>query len=259
MTSLVTLQLSSNSLGGSLPTTIGSLKRLKVLGIDNNRLTGTVPSQICNLPHDMGTLAINANFFLCAPACLTTVNYAALKKDVTCVLCGSSTADGNVLCDFYNTMPTTGQTLLTGWCAKSVDGSGSFVTDPCSTSPGWLGVTCQTVGGMVRITSLKLQSLALGGSLPPSIGGLNALTYLQLTGDSISGSLPTTIGLLTALQTLNLYGNSIAGTLPTDIGLLTALQTLSLYANAQLVQQFDCGFLANYDRPAQSLENADLF
>jgi hypothetical protein len=146
-------------------------------------------------------------------------------------LCGSSTADGNVLCDFYNTMPTTGQTKLTNWCAKNVDGSGSFVTDPCSNSPGWLGVTCQTVGGMVRITGLKLENLALGGSLPPSIGGLNALTFLQLTGDSISGSLPSTIGLLTALQTLSLYSNWIAGSLPSTIGLLTALQTLTLSDN----------------------------
>ncbi len=41
--------LDSNLLTGSLPNTIGKLKNLEVLFLDNNQIEGTIPTEFCGL------------------------------------------------------------------------------------------------------------------------------------------------------------------------------------------------------------------
>ena len=151
-------------------------------------------------------------------------------------LAASETGDGDVLCDWYNTMPAAGKAAATNWCgAKS--GAGSYVNGPCTGTAGaWLGVTCAVVGGASRVTKLfmilGLGSSGLGGSLPTSIGGLDALTYLELGFNALTGSIPSSLGGLTRLTYLDLFGNSLSGSIPSSLGGLTGLTALWLYGNS---------------------------
>ena len=83
----------------------------------------------------------------------------------------------------------------------------------------WSGVTC-TNGA---VTSLKLTSLGLSGSIPSSISLLTGLTSLDLSSNAIRGPIPTALVLLTNLNTLMLTNNRITGTIPEG---LTSLQNL---------------------------------
>lgn len=43
------LSLYNNTLRGQVPSSLGNLLRLSILNVDRNDLTGSVPSQVCNL------------------------------------------------------------------------------------------------------------------------------------------------------------------------------------------------------------------
>ncbi len=70
-TKLAELYLGTNSLGDSIPGTLGALSNtLMVLSLDNNRLTGRVPQELCKLTKTMTlTLGYNALDLTPAPDC----------------------------------------------------------------------------------------------------------------------------------------------------------------------------------------------
>ncbi|GLJ34404.1 hypothetical protein SUGI_0691680 [Cryptomeria japonica] len=99
-------------------------------------------------------------------------------------------------------------------------------TDPCDSQ--WDGVNC-TDG---RITSLKLSSMGLEGTLPNDIGSLTALDTLDLSYNTgLTGRLPSTIGNLASLRILMAIGCSFNGQLPPELGNLTSLSFLALNSN----------------------------
>ncbi|KAF0925389.1 hypothetical protein E2562_016641 [Oryza meyeriana var. granulata] len=98
--------------------------------------------------------------------------------------------------------------------------------DPCG--GGWDGIMC-TNG---RVTSLRLSSVGLQGTLSSSIGQLSQLVYLDLSFNiNLGGPLPAEIGNLVQLTTLILAGCSFNGKIPTEIGNLRQLWFLALNSN----------------------------
>uniref|UniRef100_A0A0D3G948 non-specific serine/threonine protein kinase n=1 Tax=Oryza barthii TaxID=65489 RepID=A0A0D3G948_9ORYZ len=98
--------------------------------------------------------------------------------------------------------------------------------DPCG--GGWDGIMC-TNG---RVTTLRLSSVSLQGTLSSSIGQLGQLTYLDLSFNiNLGGPLPAEIGNLGELTTLILAGCSFTGNIPIAIGNLRKLGFLALNSN----------------------------
>lgn len=159
-----------------------------------------------------------------------------------------TTSDGDILCDFYNTMPAAGKAKLTNWCgAKS---GNNYVNGPCTGNGGrWLGVTCAVVGGVNRVASLDTKTpgvSALGGSLPTSFGALNALTRVDLGGNSISGSIPSSVGGLTGLTYLALSSNALTGSIPSSFCSLKTTIDLYVHTNPGLTCYPSC--LSSYSK-----------
>ncbi len=75
---------------------------------------------------------------------------------------------------------------------------------------------------MGSLTSLRLESNNLNGSIPPAMGSLASLNALILSDNVLTGSIPPELGNLANLITLRLEGNSLGG----DVGLLTNLGNL---------------------------------
>uniref|UniRef100_A0A0E0L3Z8 non-specific serine/threonine protein kinase n=1 Tax=Oryza punctata TaxID=4537 RepID=A0A0E0L3Z8_ORYPU len=98
--------------------------------------------------------------------------------------------------------------------------------DPCG--GGWDGIMCANG----RVTSLRLSSVSLQGTLSSSIGQLSQLMYLDLSFNSnLGGPLPAEIGNLGELTTLILAGCSFTGNIPIAIGNLRKLWFLALNSN----------------------------
>ncbi|BAT09876.1 Os10g0145800 [Oryza sativa Japonica Group] len=90
--------------------------------------------------------------------------------------------------------------------------------DPCGDK--WIGIIC--TGN--RVTSIRLSSFGLSGTLSGDIQSLSELQYLDLSyNKNLRGPLPSTIGTLSKLQNLILVGCSFTGEIPKEIGQLSNL------------------------------------
>ena len=129
-------------------------------------------------------------------------------------------------------------TIQPGSCVITWD----FSLDPCdhlfSDEAFSCGINCEKEGeaaekeGLLRITSVKLDSFGYGGSLSPSIGNLTFLQYLQVSGNNLSGPIPEAVSHLAQLSFLDLSHNAFSGSIPGPIfGSLTSLRSLNLAGN----------------------------
>jgi LPXTG-site transpeptidase (sortase) family protein len=100
---------------------------------------------------------------------------------------------------------------------------------PCT----WMGVSC-TNG---RVTTLAVDQIKSGASIPVEIGDLSMLEYLRINANAnLSGSIPNSIGNLTNLVELEISSSSLknsnlSGPIPSSIGNLTHLTSLTLRYN----------------------------
>ncbi|CAL1374737.1 unnamed protein product [Linum trigynum] len=99
----------------------------------------------------------------------------------------------------------------------------------------WPGVVCGS--GDQRVTALRLDGLALGGSISPSIGNLTYLSEIQLASNSLkgicqfSGELPSTLSNMSSLEVLDAGTNYLTGRVPDNLGVLKNLNWLSVEDN----------------------------
>jgi Leucine-rich repeat (LRR) protein len=104
--------------------------------------------------------------------------------------------------------------------------SWSSASDPCN--GGWDGVTCSNG----RVTSLRLSSVNIQGTLSDSIGQLSQLVYLDVSFNiGLGGPMPASIGSLSELSILILAGCSFTGSIPQELGNLKQLTFLALNSN----------------------------
>ncbi|CAN6326117.1 unnamed protein product [Urochloa humidicola] len=113
--------------------------------------------------------------------------------------------------------------IADNWKSKPSNWNGN---DPCRDK--WIGIIC--TGN--RVTSVRLSSFGLSGTLSGDIQSLSELVYLDLSyNKDLGGSLPSSIGSLSNLQNLILVGCSFTGEIPTELGQLSKLVFLSLNSN----------------------------
>ncbi|KAK1584244.1 hypothetical protein Q3G72_031156 [Acer saccharum] len=100
-------------------------------------------------------------------------------------------------------------------------------SDPCGDQ--WEGIECTRS----RVTTIRLSSMGLTGSLSGDITSLSELLTLDLSNNKdLKGSLPSSIGDLKKLKNLILVGCNLFGPIPDSIGSLQQLVFLSLNSNS---------------------------
>jgi Leucine-rich repeat (LRR) protein len=176
------LDLDYNGLSGTLPTEIGNLPYLDYFDVNDNYngLIGGIPSQIGNL---------------------TLLKFCGLGDD-----------------EFSGSIPSTigNLTQLEYLYLHDNDLSGPIPS---------------TIGNLTKLLHLHMDDNRFSGGIPPEIGNLTSLEYFDANESKISGSLPSTMGNLTSLQHLNLCGNQLSGSIPAQMGNLTSLVYLDLESN----------------------------
>ncbi|XP_068306679.1 LRR receptor-like serine/threonine-protein kinase FEI 2 [Pyrus communis] len=96
---------------------------------------------------------------------------------------------------------------------------------PCK----WTGITCHPQE--LRVISINLPYMQLGGTISPSIGKLSRLQRLALHQNSLHGNIPNEITNCAELRALYLRANYLQGGIPSDIGNLSYLTILDLSSN----------------------------
>ena len=208
------LDLSNNSLNGSLPAALSSLSDLKVLNVSENPgLTGPLPQSFKSF--NLETLSLDGTG-LCVPADSSFQLWLQGIPEVSGQTdCSSVNPDREVLVTLYNKTNGSNWTKNSNWLS----------TEPLD---NWHGVTTDGSG---RVTELILQSNNLLGTVPGELGQLNELQILRLGFNELSGSIPPELGNLVNLHTLEIPFCWLSGTIPPELGRLTRLETLSLGGN----------------------------
>ncbi|KAK1601374.1 hypothetical protein QYE76_037637 [Lolium multiflorum] len=207
LTGLLRLDLSCNSLSGSLPLELMQSSSIIVLDVSFNRLTGSLSDLPSSAPvQPLQVLNISSNLFT---GRFPITTWEVMKSLVT-----------------LN--------------ASTNSFTGEIPTMPCASAPSFAVLELsfnQFSGnippGLSNCSVLKLLNAGynnLSGTLPDELFKVNSLEHLSLPSNWLEGALNGIIN-LTNLVTLDLGVNELSGNIPDSIGELKRLEELHLELN----------------------------
>ncbi|KAL9229082.1 hypothetical protein vseg_004594 [Gypsophila vaccaria] len=201
--SLFRLRAGGNSLTGTLwPIKFDKLQKLQYLELQNNRLNGTIPSELGSC-HKLSLLNLGGNRF----SGELPRELGDLKQ-----LMGLSLQQNNFVGPIPHeiTQLTSLLTLNISWNSLS-------------------GLIPPSISNLANLTFLHLQGNSLTGSVPVSIGSMNNLIELQLGKNYLSGKIAAVPQKLQF--SLNLSHNLFDEPIPHVLSQLSILQVLDLSYN----------------------------
>ena len=201
---VTSIDLGGNGVHGTLPSQLASLAQLKVLNIDESRLSGTLPAKV-------GSLSKLETILLASNPKLSGTLSASVSEKLSVLDLSLTKLSGTI----------SGLTRLSALQRLQLDH-----TQLSGTVPSQLGTLRSAQAIYVHASS------RLSGSLPTELGSLgHSLWFTSFASTRISGTIPTEIGLLTHLRSLWLVKAGLSGTLPPTLGLLKELRELEVHGN----------------------------
>lgn len=216
-TTLSVLNLSSNSLSGSLPTSLKTcvmldLSRnmisgdisvmhnweanLEIIDLSSNNLSGNLP----NLTSEFNRLSMfnlrNNSLVGPLPSLLET------SPRLVTVDISLNQLNGHIPASFFASMTLTNLNL-----------SGNGFTGPIPFQVSHVSELL-VLPSYPPMESLDLSSNFLSGVLPSDIGNMGRLKLLNLANNDLSGDLPAELNKLSVLEDLDLSGNKFRGKIP---------------------------------------------
>ncbi|XP_037483182.1 probable LRR receptor-like serine/threonine-protein kinase At3g47570 [Triticum dicoccoides] len=228
LNSLVQLDLWNNKLSGSVPEEIGELRSLQTLMLAGNRLSG-------NIPLSLGTAAslrsVNlANNSLSGAIPDSLANSSSLSE----IILSRNNLSGGIPANLFNSSKLAAVDL------RSNALSGAIPHFQKTSALQFLDLTGNSLSGTIpaslgnasSLRSLLLAQNKLAGSIPETIGQIPNLKRVDLSNNMFSGYVPATLYNVSSLTFFSLGSNKFTGQLPYDIGhSLPNLETLAMGLN----------------------------
>ena len=220
LTNLMSLQLNSLGLSGSIPNLVG-LSRLTFLSLTGNLFVGSLPYFVSTVSSmSLSGPYLNNN-------CDLATSDPTLKSQVGGLpgLCTNDrdiiAAEGQTICAIAQALSNVQTVFTTTYVQTSPKGPANsacfydvskplYQPDWCSTDY-WSGIDCLNN----KVTSLQIyaSSFIKPSKFPTAIGNLGNLMSLTLVSAGLSGSIPNFTG-LKRLTSLYLYSNMLTGVVP---------------------------------------------
>ncbi|PKU85127.1 putative inactive receptor kinase [Dendrobium catenatum] len=196
-TTIKSLNLSSNSLTGHLPSSLGSCT---VLDLSKNMLSGNLVV-MQNWDYKLEVIKLSSNM-------LAGSLPSALGKypKLSIVDLSLNQLTGSVLPSFFTSLTLTSLNLSGNQFNGSIPLQASQLTESILMTNN-------------HLQSLDLSNNSLSGSLPPEISTMTSLNILILGKNSLSGKLPIEVNNLHELEVLDLSLNHFIGAIPDMIQL----------------------------------------
>ncbi|MCO5586820.1 hypothetical protein L7F22_040764 [Adiantum nelumboides] len=201
--SLQTLNLSSNSLSGDIPSEFTALSRLQLLDLSSNNLSGEL-SVLANL-ESLQVINLTRNGFSGKVPSFT--NLSSLLR-------------------FWASKNSLIGEVPSHMCQNSrhvemLDLSDNHLSGPLA----------EGLGVCSELQVLNLGTNRLQGQIPLDIYNLSALTRLSLENNNFTGILDEAVGNLVNLQYLMLGQNNLSGALPQNLSACTKVKVFSAFDN----------------------------
>lgn len=227
--SLVQLHLDDNHLFGGIPPNISNLLNLTLLNLSSNSLNGTIPKELCQMAK-LERLYLSDNSLSGEiPLCFGNISQLGLLD----------LSKNNL----SNSIPDT-FTNLSQLRKLLVNNNRLVGTIPMSLAQcvnlEVLDLSHNQISGSIptdfaRLSTLKLYLNIsynhLHGPLPSELSKMNMVLAMDLSSNNFSGQVPAQLGSCIALELLNLSGNALEGPLPDSIGRLPFLETFDVSKN----------------------------
>ncbi|XP_022977566.1 systemin receptor SR160-like [Cucurbita maxima] len=253
--SLVQLDLSSNSLIESLPSAMGSCSSLETLDISKNNLSGELPIAVFAKMSSLKKLSVSDNKFFGvlsdSLSHLFTLNSLDLSSNnfSGSIPAGLCEDPNNSLKELFlqNNWFTGGIPASISNCSQlvSLDLSFNFLSGTIPSSLGslsklknlimWLnqleGEIPSDFSNFQGLENLILDFNELTGTIPSGLSNCTNLNWISLSNNRLSGEIPAWIGRLPSLAILKLSNNSFYGRIPPELGDCRSLIWLDLNTN----------------------------
>ncbi|KAL6127750.1 hypothetical protein ACLB2K_071113 [Fragaria x ananassa] len=245
---LVNLLINNNMLSGRVPTSLSRLTNLTTLDLSGNMLSGSIPPEFGDSPKLQGLYLGNNQLTSTIPESLGRLG-SLVKLNLT-----GNKLSGAVPASFGNLKGLTHLDLSSNklddelfsnsmaWRIETVNLSHNFLT----------GELPLSLGNLSYLTYLDLHANLFKGMIPPDLGNLVQLEYLDVSSNRLSGHTPEQVCNLTSLVYLNLAENGLEGTIPRS-GICRDLSKISIVGNKKL-----CGRSASFDCRVKSLDKSAL-
>ncbi|GKV31577.1 hypothetical protein SLEP1_g40255 [Rubroshorea leprosula] len=238
LTELQTLDLSYNKLlTGSLPESIGNLKKLIHLNLVGCGFTGPIPDTIGNLQH-LAILSLNSNYFEGQiPPSIGNLSKLYWLDLADNQLEGSIPVSNGITSGLDKLVHTKhfhlGKNKLSGKIPEQIFSSDMVLVHVLFDSNKLTGPIPSTLGLVQSLQVIRFDNNSLSGSVPSNLSNLTSLQELYLSNNKLNGSLPSLTG-MSKLNTLDLSNNSFnTSAIPRWVSSLSSLTTLRM-ENAQL-------------------------
>ncbi|KAK3121834.1 hypothetical protein QOZ80_8BG0661540 [Eleusine coracana subsp. coracana] len=184
---VISLNLSSSGISGSLGPQIGHLKYLRTLVLTSNNVSGSIPPELGNCSM-LDYLDLTGNFLSGEiPASLGNL------KELSYISLGSNSLSGTIPEELFKNQ---------------------FLVEVYLHFNKLSGPIPSTIGEMTSLVFLWLHGNMLSGVLPGSIGKCTNLEEIYLLDNQLSGALPKTLGEIKGLRIFDATNNNFTGEIP---------------------------------------------
>jgi Leucine-rich repeat (LRR) protein len=223
LTHLRKLSIVNNRLDGTIPAELGNLPIIETIDLTDNRLDGPIPGELGNLD-TLVTLDLDDNQITgTIPISLSLMDTLENLRLNTNQLEGTIPPELGNMASLQRLLLNNNQ--LTGTIPVSLSLLADLTTLKLSNNQ-LTGSIPPELGDLSELHNLILSHNQLTGTIPVELGNLGALYSLELEYNELDGTIPPELGDLSELRNLYLYHNNITGTLPTELGQLTNLERL---------------------------------
>ncbi|XP_076885868.1 putative LRR receptor-like serine/threonine-protein kinase At1g74360 [Bidens hawaiensis] len=222
LTELTRLDLSRNTIDGTIPPDLGTCRSLKVLNLSHNiihgelNFTGLSSLEVLDLSVNRLSGDIRKSF---PASCRNLVVANLSSNNFTGRINGSMDECLKLEHVDLSTNLLTGELSVPINQFKELSVSENRLTGPL------------VFLGNCSLEVLDVSGNALAGAIPPEISNCKSLTNLDLSGNKFSGNIPPEIGLNTKLKQLLLGNNSLSHEIPESLLGLMDLNYLDLSRN----------------------------
>ncbi|RRT38011.1 hypothetical protein B296_00054171 [Ensete ventricosum] len=199
-TSLETLDLSHNNLGGAVDSQLDGLARLKSLNLSVNSFTGGMPA--LGKSQGLEELVLSANSFDGQ-----IPSDIGGHRNLTLLDLSQNDLSGSTLNLSVNSF-TGGMPAL---------GKSQGLEELVLSANSFDGQIRSDIGGHRNLTLLDLSQNDLSGSTPDGIGNLSKLETLLLSSNSLGGLIPRSLSDITSLSRFAANQNRFIGSIPSGI------------------------------------------
>eukprot|EP00250_Pteridium_aquilinum_P015011 c22326_g1_i2 orf=415-2790(-) len=198
---LQVIDLSSNRLSGSIPSSLAASALLRRINLSSNNFSSTIPGTIASLTRLQELLLSNNHLAGAVPDLSQLASLQVLDLS-----------------------------------QNSLTGSFISLSEPSTSASSTVAVVhASTTQGKEPFPSLLILNLshnALTGTLPSQIGKLSTLLGLDLSNNKLSGPIPPQIANITELSALDLSHNNFTGSLPSTLSTLGNLTEFNCSFNS---------------------------